>query len=99
MRCSDADSNVLVCLAPDPALLAHLPILNPERDLSLWKKEGFKGTCHWGRLDELPRYGKDVAVVGPGNREKLIVAGPSRDGIRVKFCSQSIQIRDHQGAN
>ena len=82
----DSDPNVLVCLAHDPALLDHLPLLNtqPDRDLNSWKELGLKQKCHWGWLGELPRYDKDGAVVGPGNRERPIVEGLWRDGVRVK---------------
>lgn len=81
----DSDPNVMVCLAHDPALLDHLPLFNthPESDLNSWKTLGYKETCHWGWLGELPRYDDDGKVVGPGNREKPIVEGLWRDGVRV----------------
>ena len=81
----DSDPNILVCLAHDSALLDHLPLFNthPEKDLNDWKERGLKESCHWGWLGELPRYDKNGAVVGLGNRERPIVEGHWREGVRV----------------
>lgn len=82
----DADSNVLVCLAHDPALLDHLPIFNDDanKDINGWKAAGMKEKCHWGFLKELPRYNADGSVAGPGMRDEHLVEGTWRDGARVK---------------
>lgn len=84
----DSDPNILVCLAHDPALLDNLPTFNehPEQDINNWKQLGLKEKCHWCWFGELPRYDKDGKVIGPGNREKPIVDGLWREGIRVDSC-------------
>ncbi|KAJ5818574.1 hypothetical protein N7474_004165 [Penicillium riverlandense] len=81
----DSDPDVLVCLAHDSALLYHLPTFNehPDQDINEWKKLGMKEKCHWGWLGELPRYNGDGTVLGPGNREKPIVDGLWKNGVRV----------------
>lgn len=81
----DADPNVFICLAHDTALLDHLPIFNddPHKDINNWKGEGLKEKCHWGWLGELPRYDEHGNIIGPGNREKPIVDGLFKDGVRV----------------
>ena len=60
MQPFDDSPDVLVCIAHDATLLSVLPTLNtsPEKDLTEWKKEGWKEKCHWGWLNELPREGK-----------------------------------------
>jgi glyoxylase-like metal-dependent hydrolase (beta-lactamase superfamily II) len=65
----DDSPDVLVCIAHDPVLLEVLPTLNqdPGKDLNVWKEQGWKETCHWGWLNELPRNGK------PGR--KILVEG------------------------
>lgn len=82
----DADPNVLVCLAHDPALLDHLPAFNehPEKDINAWRAEGIKEKVHWGFLKELPRCGEDGSIVGPGMRDEHIVEGTWREGVRLK---------------
>lgn len=81
----DSDPNVSVCIAHDPSLLVHLPTFNrePSLDLNGWKEKGWKEKCHWGWLDELPRYAEDGSLIGPGMREKPIVEGVWREGKRV----------------
>ncbi|KAJ6008236.1 hypothetical protein N7540_012212 [Penicillium herquei] len=81
----DSDPNVMVLLAHDTCLLDHLPVFNdnPEKDINDWKALGWKERCHWGWLGELPRYDKEGNVIGPGNRERPIVDGLWRDGVRV----------------
>lgn len=81
----DADPRVLVCLAHDPALLAHLPSFNkkPDGDLNNWRALGMKAKCHWGWLGELPRHGKQGDLLGPGMREKPIVEGLWRDDVQI----------------
>jgi hypothetical protein len=78
----DSDPNVLVCLAHDTGLLDHLPTFNasPELDLNDWQQQGMKERCHWGWLKELPRYGEDGKVIGPGMREKPLVEGLWKEG-------------------
>jgi glyoxylase-like metal-dependent hydrolase (beta-lactamase superfamily II) len=60
----DDSPDVLVCIAHDPVLLEVLPTLNenPEEDLKEWKREGWKESCHWCWLNELPRDGKPGRV-------------------------------------
>lgn len=82
----DADPNILVCLAHDPALLDHLPTFNddPSKDINDWKTTGMKEKCHWGFLKELPRYNDDGSVAGEGMRDEHIVEGTWREGKRLK---------------
>ncbi|KAK4503576.1 hypothetical protein PRZ48_004491 [Zasmidium cellare] len=81
----DSDLNVLVLIAHDPSLLVHVPSFNhePSLDLNGWKEKGWKEKCHWGWLGELPRHAKDGSLIGPGMREKPIVEGVWRNGVRV----------------
>lgn len=53
----DANSNVLVCLAHDPGLKAACDFF-PIGTLNDWKKKGWKGSYHWGFLNEFPIDGK-----------------------------------------
>ncbi|KAK5118481.1 hypothetical protein LTR62_002996 [Meristemomyces frigidus] len=60
LRDFDADPNVFVGLAHDPALFEILPLLNTNRYASIndWKANGYKAAARWRFLNELPRNGK-----------------------------------------
>lgn len=56
----DAEPNVMVCIAHDPAIPETLPMMNTDSDNEIngWKEKGYKEACHWGFLNQLPREGK-----------------------------------------
>ncbi|KAF9891516.1 hypothetical protein FE257_003983 [Aspergillus nanangensis] len=70
----DADENVFVAIAHDPALREVKPCF-PEGTLNGWKTAEWKKRSHWYFLNELP-------VEGKVGREKL-VDGRWKDGERV----------------
>ena len=71
----DADPNVLVCIAHDPAPMEIMKFF-PTSTINDWKQEGWKQAMHWHFLNELPVEGK----VGRGT----LVDGLYRDGKKVK---------------
>jgi hypothetical protein len=71
----DADPNVLVAIAHDPASLDVFTFF-PNGTMNAWKKEGWKETLHWGFLNELPYMGK--------TSRPYLVDGLYRNGERVK---------------
>ncbi|CAO2656065.1 Nn.00g048680.m01.CDS01 [Neocucurbitaria sp. VM-36] len=70
----DADENVFVAIAHDPALQDVCEQF-PHATMNQWKAKGWKVQAHWSFLNELPVGGK------PG-RDRL-VDGRFRDGVRV----------------
>lgn len=56
----DAQPNIMVCIAHDPAVAETLPTMNKNsnNEINGWKEKGYKEACHWGFLNELPRAGK-----------------------------------------
>jgi glyoxylase-like metal-dependent hydrolase (beta-lactamase superfamily II) len=77
----DANPNVLVAIAHDPASLDVFTFF-PNGTMNAWKKEGWKETLHWGFLNELPYLGK--------TSRPYLVDGLYKNGKRVKplFYSQ-----------
>ena len=49
----DADPNVLVAIAHDPASLEVFEFF-PNATMNDWKRKGYKEAVHWGFLNELP---------------------------------------------
>jgi len=80
----DANPNILICLAHDPALFKAVPRMNnnPTSDINDWKVKGYKEQTKWGFLNELPKDDK------PGR--KPLIQGINRDGKKLKLGSDLV---------
>ena len=55
----DADPNVLVAIAHDPASLDVFTFF-PNGTMNDWKEKGWKEAVHWGFVNELPYNGETL---------------------------------------